>query len=279
MKIQLQITVKVSTSLVDFIAANTELSKSTIKKVLNFGDVWLTQAGAKKPKRIRRATKTLSPGDTVAFYYDAKLLHQTTAKPELVLDTPHWGIWYKPADIPSQGTPFGDLSCMENLVCEKTKLNAVYMVHRLDKEAAGLMLIAYTKPAAAALSELWPSNNIRKFYQARVLGSPSPSCGEIAVALDNKEALSLFDTISTDQNGNALLNVEIKTGRFHQIRRHCVAMGHPVLGDPKYGKGGGKLQLVAVRLVFICPITNQSIDCLLPEPWQLATSTAVTDLN
>jgi tRNA pseudouridine32 synthase/23S rRNA pseudouridine746 synthase len=145
------------------------------------------------------------------------------------------------------------------------KLNReVFLVHRLDREASGLMLIAHNRKAAAALSALFATAEanarLRKFYIVEVRGE-APEQGEFTAALDGKPSCTRFTRLAFDAARNASrVQVELITGRKHQIRRHFAEAGLPVLGDPAYGndnKDARGLQLRACRLEFTCPLTQK----------------------
>jgi tRNA pseudouridine32 synthase/23S rRNA pseudouridine746 synthase len=136
---------------------------------------------------------------------------------------------------------------------EVTKKKETFLVHRLDRETEGLTLIAYTSEGAAKLSALFQENRIKKTYEAVVLGTMTPGRKEtINASLDDKEAITHFEVLDSSEDFS-LLRIEIETGRLHQIRRHLDHIGHPVMGDPKYGKGnknreGLKLKATSLSL-------------------------------
>ncbi len=139
----------------------------------------------------------------------------------------------------------------------------VFLVHRLDREASGLMLIAHTGKAAAALSALFAATDgqkhISKLYRVEVAGQ-LPEQGEITAPLDNKPSLTRYTRLDYDETRKrSTAEVQLITGRKHQIRRHFADSGFPVLGDPAYGtnnKDSRGLQLFAVDLAFTCPLTK-----------------------
>jgi tRNA pseudouridine32 synthase/23S rRNA pseudouridine746 synthase len=250
--------------LIDFLEKHSQLSKSTLKKVLNNGGVWVRLFKSAKLARTRRATYELNLESFVEFYYDPKLTSMKVPQALELTKFRDWGLWYKPSGLVSQGTEFGDhLSILRQI--EKIK-NKAWMVHRLDREAQGLMLFAYNKNAAALFSKLWVDHAVRKFYKVEVVGLVLAP-GEITESLDGKSAKTTYTILESKEYTTKLL-VEIHTGRLHQIRRHFEIIGHPVLGDPKYGTGNKNsegLRLMAYQLIFLDPFTKREINFTLPE--------------
>lgn len=250
--------------LIDFLEKYSKLSKSTLKKVLNNGGVWVRLFNNSKLVRNRRATHEINLESLVEFYYDPKLTSMIVPEGKEVFKSREWGLWYKPQGLLSQGTEFGD-HCSILRQIEKAK-NKAWLVHRLDREANGLMLFAYTKNAARLFSELWQKHQVRKLYKVEVVGAIKDA-GEITIELDAKEARTTFTVLETGMHTSKLL-VEIHTGRLHQIRRHLDMIGHPVLGDPKYGIGNKNtdgLKLMAFQLIFRDPLSQKEINFQLPE--------------
>ena len=250
--------------LIDFLEKHSKLSKSILKKVLNNGAVWVRLFKNSKLTRNRRATYELNLESFVEFYFDPKLTNIEIPKAVELTKYKDWGIWYKPEGLLSQGTEFGD-HCSILRQIEKSK-NKAWLVHRLDREAAGLMLFAYNKNAAAVFSTLWQKHEVRKFYKVEVVGILKVS-GEINELLDGKVAKTTYTILETLTSSTKLL-VEIHTGRLHQIRRHFNMIGHPVMGDPKYGVGNKNnlgLKLMAYQLMFRDPFTKKEINFELPE--------------
>lgn len=250
--------------LIDFLAFHSNLSKSVLKKVLNNGGVWVRLFKNTRLLRNRRATQEINLESLVEFYYDPKLTAMEIPEAKEVFKSREWGLWYKPQGLLSQGTEFGD-HCSILRQIEKAK-NKAWLVHRLDREASGLMLFAYTKNAARLFSELWQKHEVRKIYKVEVVGVIAKS-GEINLELDGKTARTTYTILETGAHTSKLL-VEIHTGRLHQIRRHLEMIGHPVLGDPQYGVGNKNtagLRLMAFQLIFRDPFTQKEINFQLPE--------------
>ena len=244
----------------DALAAVSSLPKQRLKDAMNKGAVWLKRPGTHR--RLRRATTPLLAGDELTLHYDAAVLALVPPTATLIADEKAYSVWNKPPGLLAQGTQSGD-HCALLRIAEQQLQRECYLVHRLDREAEGLMMIAHTSKAAAALSALFAregEDSIHKMYRVEVRGKVADA-GEITIELDGKAALTRFRLLEwLPEQGSSLVKVELVTGRKHQIRRHFAEIGHPVLGDPAYGsnnKDARGLQLKAVQLDFSCPLTRQ----------------------
>lgn len=253
----------------DFLASRTGLSKSRIKDAMTKGAVRVRRSRGGF-KRLRRAKADLRGGDQVEFYYDEKLLSLTPARAVCVDDRVHYTVWYKPSGLLAQGTAFGDHCSLARQVELYYPSRHVFLVHRLDREADGLMLVAHDAVAARRLSELFRKGGIIKRYRATVLGSMGDAGYRhtIDLPLDGKEAFTRLDVESFDPESNtSTVSLTITTGRLHQIRRHLEMIGHPVMGDPRYGKGNKNregMSLSAVSLRFFCPFQQREAEFNMP---------------
>jgi 23S rRNA pseudouridine955/2504/2580 synthase len=159
------------------------------------------------------------------------------------------------------------------------------LVHRLDRDTSGVLLLGKTPSAAATLSGAFAKRRARKVYWAIVAGNPKPAEGvielplvkkgvgdrELVVPADPKEfgaepAETEYVTITRAAHRAAWMALQPHTGRTHQLRAHMKAIGHPILGDPKYGdetsaplSEGLKLQLHARRLELPHPSRGQLV--------------------
>lgn len=258
---------------VDLLAAASGLPKARLKDAMIKGAVWLRRAGpGQTRRRLRRAKTELKPGDSVWLYYDERVLAQPAPPAVRVDDRRDYSVWYKPPGLLAQGTDYGDHASILRQVEQAWPHRELFLVHRLDREAGGLMVIAHNRRTAAALSALFQGKDVDKQYRVLVRGDIRPRLGERAELdgpLDGKPALTRLTWLAYDAGTDAsLLSVTILTGRLHQIRRHLADAGHPVLGDPQYGrhnKDPGGLRLLATRLAFRCPLSGRPVSFELAE--------------
>jgi tRNA pseudouridine32 synthase/23S rRNA pseudouridine746 synthase len=258
----------------DLLAEGTGLSKQRIKDAMNKGAVWWTLKG--KTLRLRRATKVLYKGSKIQFFYDEQVLARKPESANLIYDGGNYSIWFKPAGMLSQGSQWGDHCSILRWVevngqsNEGQRQRECFLVHRLDADAMGLIILAHDSQSAAKLSALFQARDMRKFYQAWVVDDCNvPATGlTLDYELDGKSAITHIKKVRVENN-KTLLDVHIETGRKHQIRRHLANIGHPIVGDKLYGtKSPSGLQLLAYRLEFICPNTQQPVIVKLPQELQ-----------
>lgn len=169
------------------------------------------------------------------------------------------------------------------------------LVHRLDKDTAGCLVIAKTRLAAATLAKSFRSRSARKIYWALVAGVPRIRQGRVSTYLAKGEAeggdarmqvarhgdegashaLTYYAVVDQAARKLAWLSFKPVTGRTHQLRAHAAHIGHPIIGDPKYFNNadwelpGGiqnRLHLLARRIVIPHPRTGKPIDVTAPLP-------------
>ncbi|WP_019555721.1 RluA family pseudouridine synthase [Thiomicrorhabdus arctica] len=269
----------------EHLAEQTGLSKQQLKTYALKGAVWLTQfspSKPSKPERLRRLKKALLPGMILDFYYFPELLNAEQPPAQLIEDKQGYSVWLKPRGMLSQGSKWGDHTALYRWVEMHYKPNnetrQAWIVHRLDRATQGVMLLAHTKRMAQTLSHTFESRQIHKSYQANVWGEFPVKAQTINLAIDDKTAISHVRLITYNAKLNiSRVEVDIETGRKHQIRRHLSASGFPIIGDRLYGdesldlalQANGEsrpdLQLTAYKLSFVCPLSQQVTLYVLTE--------------
>lgn len=201
---------------------------------------------------------------------------------------------YKPAGLLVQSDETGDASLLEwakewvKRRFEKPGRVFLGMVHRLDRPVAGVVCFARTSKAAARLSEQFRTGTTRKEYLAVVEGRPRESSARLVHFLERDDKRStrvtthpaagrqearLRYTLLESTEARSLLSVELETGRRHQIRAQLAAIGHPIVGDLRYGARApldqAQIALLARRLTITHPTNKQSLafETPLPRGW------------
>ncbi len=193
-------------------------------------------------------------------------------------------VW-KEARTPVQGDESGDVSLMdmvkEYLKEKYQKPGAVFLglIHRLDRPVAGIVIFGKTSKGASRLSEQFRMHTVKKIYHALVEGKFEKNTGTLVNYLlkdAERNFVAVYDTPRGDakmaelsykvigsKDKNTIIEIELKTGRSHQIRSQFAHIGHPLVGDHKYGSKAtyqaGALALAAVRLEFDQPVSGERI--------------------
>ncbi len=267
-----------------------ELSRSHARRLIDEG---LVSVNGRKVKPSERVTAGLSvsvtipPPETITLVPEAIPLTIIYQDGDIiVLD--------KPAGLtvhPAPGHPSGTLVNALLAACPDLRGIAGTLrpgiVHRLDKDTSGLMVVAKNDRAQRALQRQLKDRDVRKTYLALVRGVPAPREGTIAapigrhpknrkkmaVVADGREATTRYRVREEIAGGQySLLEVEPVTGRTHQIRVHLAAVGHPVVGDATYGRPSaavGRQFLHAHKLAFGMPLGGRTVEFESPLPADL----------
>lgn len=195
----------------------------------------------------------------------------------IILNDAYWVVVNKPALMPTQPDPTGELSLLEQL--EKFLKQPLFIIHRLDRVASGIVVLAKTHAAAANLSEQFRQKHTLKVYLAIVEKCPSEHSGTLVHFLKKNAktntSQAFFKEVKDSKKAELqyilrggtdryfLLGIELLTGRHHQIRAQLGKIGCPIKGDVKYGaKRSNKnraIYLHAYQLTIRHPQTNELV--------------------
>ncbi|MBI4299577.1 MAG: RluA family pseudouridine synthase [Chloroflexi bacterium] len=267
-----------------------DISRAQLHKLILSGMVTVNGARAKGGQK-------LSPGDVVSVRIPepapATLAAESIPVP-VVYEDADVAVVDKPAGLtvhPAPGHPTGTLvnALLARLpdLARQTSTGSIRpgIVHRLDKDTSGLMVIAKNEHAEAALAQQVRSHSLTRAYTALVVGRLTPEHGiidapigrhpqhrqKMAVVTTGREARTSYDVVRY-LNGYTLVEVRPETGRTHQIRVHFSALGHPLLGDAVYGRPSptlGRQFLHAHLLGFRLPGSDTYIELRSELPPEL----------
>ena len=272
-----------------YIAENfNELSRTMIKKLIESNNVLVNDKSEKVSYKVQA-------NDNISI--DVPEAKETKLKAqEIPLD-----IIYEDSDIivvnkpkgmvvhPANGNPDGTLVNAILSIC-KNSLSGIGgelrpgIVHRLDKDTSGLIIVAKNDKAHINMSEQIKERNVKKTYIALVrgnvpeeeatinmpIGRSTKDRKKMAVTKNGKQAIKHFKVLKR-YSKYTLLEIKIETGRTHQIRVHMAEIGYPVVGDAVYSNGKNEFgiegqMLHAYKLEFMHPITNKHMELTAPLP-------------
>jgi 23S rRNA pseudouridine1911/1915/1917 synthase len=245
--------------------------------------------GRPQPKRF-----VLSGGEevTVEERPETPVEAVPDARFSIAYEDEHLIVVDKPAGVvvhPGQGHDRGTLvQALAGRVAGGPDPQRPGVVHRLDRDTSGLLVLARDENTHAALQQALRERRLTREYLALVEGRPAARSGTIDAPLGRDRRVRTRMSSDTDNprpavthfeieqafDGATLLRVRLETGRTHQIRAHLLAIGNPVAGDPEYGRAGryglSRQFLHAARLAFAHPVSGETLDLLSPLPEDLA---------
>ena len=201
--------------------------------------------------------------------------------PDILYQDSDFIVLNKPANllsVPGRGPDKQD--------CLSARVQANYpdalIVHRLDYDTSGIILMALHKPAQSKISRIFQEREISKTYTAVVFGQPDDNAGSIDLPMrcdyerrplqiidheQGKQALTHWKVLQTNDDNTSRIELKPHTGRSHQLRLHMQCLGYPILGDNLYGTTethsmSPRLLLHATQLSFKQPFTDQFIDII-----------------
>lgn len=271
-------------------AKRLDLSRSVVQQLAKEGRL-LVDGEKRNPSYKVRGGERIE-----ARIPDTRLLPEEIPIP-IVFEDEHLLVVDKPAGLvvhPGAGNPSGTLvnGLLDRGINGGDDPVRPGVVHRLDRDTSGLMMLAKGEPAYSGLIERLSSREVRRIYRTVVVGSGLPPSGTVDSPIGRdpenpvlmaagvgKPALTHFEKLDESQE-HTMLRVRLETGRTHQIRVHLSAIGYPVYADPLYGEAveGRRLWLHAERLAFEHPTTQEAIEFESPIPEDLRESAAALNL-
>jgi len=284
-------------------AALPTLSRERVKALISSGGV-RNQAGA----AVRDPASKASAGDAYEVHVPAPVPAHN-APQEIALNILYEDeqllIVDKPAGMvvhPAAGNPDGTLvnALLHHCAGRLSGIGGVArpgIVHRIDKDTSGLLVVAKTDVAHEGLARQFAKHSIERAYQAIVAGIPAPACGKVDAPIARSTANRQKMAIVADGRGKravthyrmltplrdaALVECRLETGRTHQVRVHMTSIGNPLVGDPVYGRSRPahkellkrldfhRQALHAAELRFVHPVSkeNLSFKSALPSDMQ-----------
>ncbi len=272
-----------------FLAENcAELSRTLAKKIIDLGGVHVNG------RRVRSCSLAVKSNDHIEVYID----HYSTdpyrlAATDIVYQDSYLIVLNKPAGIDTQptharfkGTLYEALQWHLKDSFRPQLKPELGMVQRLDRGTSGLIVFSTHPRAHKMLTKIFVEHQVEKRYLALVKGVPEPAQAEIrsclarsrkenrvkSVEKGGKEAITSYQVVERLPDA-ALLDVDLLTGRSHQIRAHMSEQGHPLLGDLRYGgpqqfRGVeiDRPMLHAASLRFCHPVTSEQLNFSVPLP-------------
>ncbi len=234
------------------------LSRRKIRAIIDVGGVYINK------RRIRIASRQIMRGDKIRVEYNEQSLKQVKSRninfqeQDILLDHTHVYALNKPAGMPAQATKDQSVmhvvKCLEVLLKERTaqaKVAGLSLVHRLDKETTGVILVAKSTAAMTFLTDEFRHRRVEKSYLAVCYGIPTQDefteraflseidkkTGSVRVVKSGgRNAVTHFKVLSVNKKlGLSLMLCHPETGRSHQIRVHLEKNSLPIVGDKRYG--------------------------------------------
>ncbi len=252
-----------------------EFKKTKLKQLLKFGSIAVNQ------KPATRHDHPLKPGDVLSVRTDKRSLRADRAEGGLqiiyedsaiiVVDKPPKLLTIATDEVKDRTVYYKLNEYLKNVSPRKPE--RVFVVHRLDREASGILIFAKSQKVKQCLQDSWEF--FEKKYYAVVEGTPSKASDTLQSYLSQTESLKVYSTEEETKNsklaitkyqvikrrgGYCSLDVTLLTGRKHQIRVQLADMGHPIIGDEKYGaetNPARRLGLHAYLLKITHPVTGE----------------------
>jgi len=275
--------------------------KTHVYRVIRSGEVRVNSGRAHADTRVAAGDRIRVPPMRVAEPSVAAVAATPAREFPVLFEDEHLLAIDKPAGVAVHGGSGVSSGVIEQLRRARPQARYLELVHRLDKETSGVLLLAKKRSALTALQDQFRARDTGKIYAALVFGAWPKSLKVIDLALhktldaagerhvrvvppahaDGRRSISLVRVLRA-AGGCTLLDVTLKTGRTHQIRVHLAASGHPIVGDPKYGDFPrnkvfarehrfNRMFLHAREIAFDHPASGERLTLAAPLPPECAT--------
>jgi len=282
--------------------------KSHIYRILRGGEVRVNKKRADQTYRLKLGDQLRIPPIRVAEKHEVEETHIPAVEFPIIYEDDALVVVNKPSGVAVHGGSGVSFGVIEQMRRARPQAKFLELVHRLDRETSGVLLLAKKRSALTAMHEIMREGNSDKRYFALVLGQwknvkqhvklplhkfDTPQ-GEkrVMVREDGQASHTIFTLLKSwapqnDQTGFSLLEAQLKTGRTHQIRVHLSHLGFPIAGDDKYGdfarnkelmkQGLKRMFLHAHSISFSHPLTGEAMTLVAPLAKELESFIAKLD--
>ena len=266
--------------------------KSHVYRILRSGEVRVNSGRIKPDYRLVDGDKVRVPPVRVATP-EARPPARSLALP-VVFEDDALIVIDKPSGVAVHGGSGISFGVIESLRAERPKAKFLELAHRLDRDTSGLLMVGKKRSALVELHRMLRDGEVRKDYVAIVKGRWKGGGRKIDLPLhkyvtaegerrvsvrdDGQQAISLFKPLAAGDTAS-MLDIRLMTGRTHQIRVHAAHVGHPILGDDKYGdfdlnralvkQGVKRLFLHARQLSLSHPLSGEPLSFVSPLPTEM----------
>ena len=278
--------------------------KSHVYRILRGGEVRVNKKRVDQTYRLKLGDVLRIPPIRVAEKHEPEQAYIPAVEFPIIYEDDALVAVNKPAGVAVHGGSGVSFGVIEQMRHARPQAKFLELVHRLDRETSGVLLLAKKRSALTAMHEIMREGNSDKRYFALVLGQwknakqhvklplhkfDTPQGEKRVMVREDGQASHTIFALQKSWPGYALLEAQLKTGRTHQIRVHLAHLGFPIAGDDKYGdfarnkelmkKGLKRMFLHAYSIAFAHPLTGEPMRLVAPLPKELESFLAKLDAD